>query len=256
VELILSGVLSLGSAMYFLRLAKKAALHPDPVVQPYGSPDAIFASLLVIWFLMNIVGSANRVVVVDTRLLIFGAIFSLLLTAFLLSFLILRSRDPFDLFGLRGTRWRQIVPAACLGLAAALPAIYFVHSLSLHLMAGDAQPQPLLQFLAGNSDLHGRLLLIVTAILIAPISEELIFRGYIFGVLRRYAGPWWAMIISASIFAAIHAHIPSLAGLFVLAVTLTLVYQSTGSLWTPMLMHALFNAVTVILTLAWPDTVK
>jgi CAAX amino terminal protease family. len=64
------------------------------------------------------------------------------------------------------------------------------------------------------------------------------------------------MIISASIFAAIHAHIPSLAGLFVLAVTLTLVYQSTGSLWTPMLMHALFNAVTVILTLAWPDTVK
>ena len=70
-----------------------------------------------------------------------------------------------------------------------------------------------------------RLLLIVTAILIAPISEELIFRGYIFGVLRRYAGPWWAMIISASIFAAIHAHIPSLAGLFVLAVALTLVYR-------------------------------
>ena len=74
-ELILSGVLSLGSAMYFLRLAKKAALHPDPVVQPYGSPDAIFASLLVIWFLMNIVGSSNRVLVVNTRLLIFGAIF-------------------------------------------------------------------------------------------------------------------------------------------------------------------------------------
>ena len=118
------------------------------------------------------------------------------------------------------------------------------------------QPQPLLQFLAGNPSLQDKLFLIFTALVIAPIAEELIFRGYIFGVLRRYAGRWWAMVISASIFAAIHAHIPSLAGLFVLAVALTLVYEGAGSLWAPILMHSLFNGLTVILTLAWPDSMK
>ena len=123
-------------------------------------------------------------------------------------------------------------------------------------MGAEAQPQPLLQFLVEHADLRNRLLLILSAIVIAPISEELIFRGYIFGVLRRYAGRWWAMVISASVFAAIHAHVPSLAGLFVLAVALTLVYEGAGSLWAPVLMHALFNGVTVIFTLAWPDSLK
>lgn len=256
-ELLFSGVLSLGSAVYFLRLAKESDLPSKSrtVLQPYGIPDAIFAGGLVLWFLTGIVGSANRVVIVDTGVLIAAAILSFLLVTFVLSFLIVRSRNPLDLFGLREAGWQNL-RAACWGLVASLPVIYFIHTLSLQLMGADAQPQPLLEFLAGNSNLQDRLLLILTAVVIAPITEELIFRGYIFGVLRRYAGRWWAMVISALLFAAIHAHIPSLAGLFILAVALTLVYEGSGSLWTPILMHALFNGVTVVLTLAWPDSIK
>ena len=93
-------------------------------------------------------------------------------------------------------------------------------------------------------------------LVIAPVAEELIFRGYIFGVLCRYVGKWWALLISAMVFAAIHAHIPSLAGLVALAITLTLVYEGTGSLWAAILMHSLFNAITVVFTLAWPDLAK
>jgi membrane protease YdiL (CAAX protease family) len=257
-ELLLSGVLSLGSAVYFLRLARESDSQSRlrGVVQPYGIPDAIFATMLVLLFLGNTAGSANRVVVVNTRVLIDAAILSSLLITFLLCFLILRSRNPVDLFGLRGIAWRRNLQGACYGLVASLPAIYFIHTLSFYLMGAQAQPQPLLQFLAEHADLRDRLLLIFSAVIIAPISEELIFRGYIFGVLRRYAGRWWAMVISALVFAAIHAHIPSLAGLFVLAVALTLVYEGVGSLWAPILMHALFNSVTVILTLAWPDSLK
>jgi membrane protease YdiL (CAAX protease family) len=255
-EFLFSGVLSLASVVYYLRVAQESDVQSRSraVLQPYGRADAIFASILVVWFLTNIIGSANRVLVVNTELLIVGAVFSFLLLAFLLCFLILRGQNPVDLFGLRGIPWTQNLRAACYGLAAALPAIYFVHSLSFRFSGADAQPQPLLRFLAEHAGLQDRLLLILTAVVIAPVSEELIFRGYIFGVLRRYAGRWWALIISASVFAAIHAHIPSLAGLFVLAVALTLVYEGTGSLWSPILMHALFNAITVILTLSWPES--
>ncbi len=257
-EMFFSGVLSLGSAVYFRRLARESDLPSKSMatLQPYGTADAIFATLLVLWFLTSIVGSANRVIVVNTEVLIVGTVFSFLLIVFLLSFLILRSRNPLDLFGLRGIGWGKTLRAACFGLVAALPAIYFIHTLSFRIIGADAQPQPLLQFLVEHADLRDRLLLILSATVIAPISEELIFRGYIFGVLRRYAGRWWAMVISASVFAAIHAHIPSLAGLFVLAVALTLVYEGAGSLWASILMHALFNGITVIFTLAWPDSLK
>jgi uncharacterized protein len=259
VELLFSGTLSVGSLVYFYRLAtnpsdSQSSSHSR--VQAYGPPDVVFTTILVLFLLVNILASSNRPVEVDTHMLMVGAIFSLLLLSVVLSFLLLRGRNPLELFGLQGVSVSTNLKAACLGLLAALPLVYFIHSLCLVLLGAGAEPQPLIQFLAQNPSLEDRMLLIGTALVIAPVAEEFIFRGYLFGVLCRYTGKWWALLISAMIFAAIHAHIPSLAGLFALAVTLTLVYVGTGSLWAAILMHSLFNAITVVFTLAWPDLVK
>jgi uncharacterized protein len=259
VELLFSGTLSVGSLVYFYRLATNPPSRQSSGqirVQAYGTPDVVFTTILVLLLLMNILGSSDRPIEVDTHMLIVGAIFSLLLLSIVLSFLLLRSRNPLELFGLQGVSLLTNLKAACIGLVAALPLVYFIHSLCLVLLGADAEPQPLIQFLAQNPSLEDRLLLIGTALVIAPAAEELIFRGYIFGVLFRYVGKWWALLISAMVFAAIHAHIPSLAGLFALAITLTLVYEGTGSLLASILMHSLFNAITVVFTVAWPDLVK
>ena len=141
-------------------------------------------------------------------------------------------------------------------LAAAIPAIYFVHAVSMAGFGPDVRPQPILEFFNTNKELSARLMLAFTAVIAAPVSEEIIFRGYLYGVIRRYAGRWWAILISAMIFAAIHGHLPSLAGLFVLAVALSLVYEASGSLWTPILMHSAFNTMTLIISLAWPEIAK
>jgi uncharacterized protein len=259
VELLFSGILSVGSLVYFYQLATNpSTLQSIPQIrgQAYGTADVVFTTILVLLLLTNILGSSDRPVEVDTHMLIVGAIFSLLLLSIILSFLLLRARNPLELFGLQGVSLSTNLKSGCVGLVAALPLIYFIHSLCLVLFGVDVEPQPLIQFLAQNPSLGDRLLLIGTALVIAPVTEELIFRGYIFGVLCRYVGKWWALLISAMVFAAIHAHIPSLAGLFALAITLTLVYEGTGSLWAAILMHSLFNAITVVFTLAWPDLVK
>jgi CAAX protease family protein len=259
VELLFSGTLSVGSLLYFYRLAINSSSSPSSSqlrVQAYGPADAVFTTILVLLFLVNILGSSDRPVEVDTHMLIVGALFSLLLLSIVLSFLLLRGRNPVELFGLQAASLSANFKAACVGLLAALPLVYFIHSLYLVALGARGEPQPLIQFLAQNRILEDRFLLIGTALVIAPVAEELIFRGYIFGVLRRYTGKWWALLISALVFAAIHAHIPSLAGLFALAITLTLVYEGTGSLWAAILMHSLFNAITVVFTLAWPDLVK
>jgi len=52
------------------------------------------------------------------------------------------------------------------------------------------------------------------------------------------------------------ALLPAAGGLFVLALALTIVYESTASLWAPILMHALFNALTVMTTLLWPNLMQ
>ena len=100
VELLFSGALSLGSLVYFYRLATNPSAsqsRSQTVVQAYGIPDVVFTTILVLWFLTNIVGSANRVVELDTHMLIVGAIFSFLLLSIVLSFLLLRARNPLDL---------------------------------------------------------------------------------------------------------------------------------------------------------------
>jgi uncharacterized protein len=83
-------------------------------------------------------------------------------------------------------------------------------------------------------------------VVIAPISEEFVFRGFLYGVLKRYAGGISALFFCGLLFALIHMHIPSLVPLFVLGCVLTFAYELSGSLLVPMTMHALFNTLTLV----------
>ncbi len=95
-------------------------------------------------------------------------------------------------------------------------------------------------------------MIIVLAVVVAPISEEFIFRFFIYGVLRRYAGIAVGLVFNAMLFAAAHNHLPSAAPLFVLGACFTLAYEWSGSILVSMAMHALFNAVQLTF-LAFPN---
>jgi membrane protease YdiL (CAAX protease family) len=82
------------------------------------------------------------------------------------------------------------------------------------------------------------------AIVAAPIFEEFIFRGLIFGGLRRSFGVWPAAISSAAIFALMHPPV-SVLPVFVLGLATALVYERTRSLLAPMLAHAAYNACVI-----------
>lgn len=82
------------------------------------------------------------------------------------------------------------------------------------------------------------------ALVAAPLFEEFIFRGLIFGGLRRSFGLWPAALASAALFAIIHPAI-SIAPVFVLGLCAALVYERTRSLLAPMLSHAVYNAIAI-----------
>jgi len=82
----------------------------------------------------------------------------------------------------------------------------------------------------------------VTAVLAAPVVEELVFRGVALPLLARCSGGGLAVLASSALFACVHFHLPSVVPLFVLAVLLSMAYLFSGSLTVPVVMHALFNA--------------
>ena len=111
-----------------------------------------------------------------------------------------------------------------------------------------------------------RILIFITAVVIAPLFEEMLFRGLFQTMIRSYIedrGPWlvaqgtghningaWpAILISSMLFAAIHANTGHWPALFVLGVCMGYAYEKSGSLFRPIFIHALFNAASIIATL-------
>jgi len=88
---------------------------------------------------------------------------------------------------------------------------------------------------------------ILLIVVIAPISEEVCFRGFLFGGLRRRWSFPVAAIAAGLVFGLLHystgwSTVPQLA---VLGAVFALVYEKTGSLWPPIIFHALNNAIVL-----------
>ena len=84
----------------------------------------------------------------------------------------------------------------------------------------------------------------VLAVVAAPIFEEFIFRGLIFGGLRRTLGVTVSVLASAAIFALVHPPF-SVIPVFGLGIAAALVYERTRLLIAPIAVHAVYNAIAV-----------
>ena len=79
-------------------------------------------------------------------------------------------------------------------------------------------------------------------VVVAPLMEEVVFRGYLYPVLKRMGGAWLAALTVSLFFAAAHLEGSYLPGRFVLSLILIASYELTGSLWAPLGIHLLNNA--------------
>ncbi len=128
-----------------------------------------------------------------------------------------------------------------------------------------------LEMLKAYPQLQLRILTFVVAVVIAPVLEEMIFRGLFQTVIRsilesRSSTPhakkpghdrfgagrnraWLSILISSGLFSMVHGNVPHWPALFVLGVCLGYAYEKSGSLFRPIFIHAFFNAVTIIFVL-------
>lgn len=93
-------------------------------------------------------------------------------------------------------------------------------------------------------------IMIITAVIMAPIFEEIIFRGIIQkGLINKGVKPWKAILFAAIIFGLVHGNPWQFVGAVMLGSVLGLVYHKTKSLLLPILLHAFNNLCSSILIL-------
>ncbi len=84
-------------------------------------------------------------------------------------------------------------------------------------------------------------------VIVAPFAEEVLFRGYLFGKLRKYAPLWVSILVTSLLFAIVHFQWNVGVDVFALSIVLCLLRVVSGSLWPSILLHTLKNGLAYYL---------
>jgi membrane protease YdiL (CAAX protease family) len=257
--LVLLLALSLG---IFVRLFRRVYAGGGDTVQVgfFSWVDLVLAAVVVLLMVSQILAltgsvsqtSVDKVDKVDTRLLVLLTVawWGLILGPILLS-LWYRGVRLGSVFGFDRMPVRRSLLLGIALLVCALPMVFAVDYIASLLLKVNAttDTQEVIRIFE-NSSTAQRVPIILLAVVVAPVAEELAFRGYLYGVIKRYFGAVPALVLSGSLFAWSHLNLLAFFPLLVLASAFALAYELSGSLLVPMTMHAVFNALQLTLVLA------
>ena len=149
-------------------------------------------------------------------------------------------RDGWARLGFARIDRRWFIQAVALGLFS-VPATMLITALTRPLFGAAKGPALPLANEHAWSQPSFVLAIFLGIVVLAPLMEETVFRGLLFGWLRQRFGLWQAAILAASAHAALHFDLGALPGLLVLFLFLAWVYEYSGSLWVPAIIHAIHN---------------
>lgn len=155
-----------------------------------------------------------------------------------------------EALGLKKRSLKTLLYAPAAGFAIVLAIHFLLDQTGLfqwieHVTHAPAE-QSIVSVLRHSSDIPLIIVICFSAAIAAPIVEELIFRGYLYPIMKKYTGAWFALISTSLLFGIIHVSLVPLIPLAIFGAMLVLLYEYTGSIWTPMIAHCIFNTTTLI----------
>ena len=94
------------------------------------------------------------------------------------------------------------------------------------------------------------ILTFLALVIIAPVAEEVLFRGYLYGKLKSYVPVLWAAIATSVLFGLVHLQWNVAVDVFVLSMFLCGLRSITGSIWAGILVHSIKNAVAYFILIS------
>lgn len=99
-------------------------------------------------------------------------------------------------------------------------------------------------------------LMVFMAVLVAPVTEECFFRGFVYNILKRWNGRGLATVVSAFLFASVHGSLMQMIPLTIFGIVQCFAYEKSRSLWLPIVIHTVFNACSCLLILFVPQELQ
>jgi membrane protease YdiL (CAAX protease family) len=96
------------------------------------------------------------------------------------------------------------------------------------------------------------ILAFVTLVVIAPVAEEIIFRGYLYGKLKKYVPIWVAILATSLLFGAVHGAWNLAIDTFALSIVLCSLREFTGNIWASILLHMVKNGIAFYILFIYP----
>ncbi|MGI6360785.1 MAG: CPBP family intramembrane glutamic endopeptidase [Bacillota bacterium] len=129
--------------------------------------------------------------------------------------------------------------------------IYFISMAASWLVGlffpGEREVQEIISVIAANQDKVVFIGFLIITVVLAPLSEEVFFRGIFYTALRTKLKKWVAAVICSVIFAALHGNIWVMISIFVCSLFLCHLYEKYRNIWINVLAHAVWNAITIII---------
>jgi len=214
---------------------------PPPSV-PWTPVDVVWGLIIfLVWtLLLGVIGLlAERMAwSVDLGLLVIFGEAILLVPVWFLT--VRKYNVPWENLGLRNfSNWS-------VGIGCGLMVLSLLFNLGYAALLSffDLQIQPDIAIAFENTNYP--LMLLFGGAVVAPIVEEIFFRGFVFAGLR---GRWsWqtAAVVSAGLFALVHFVPTSILPILLLGLIFAFLYQISGSIWPAILMHMLTNTVALL----------
>lgn len=151
-------------------------------------------------------------------------------------------------FGFDNETAHALLIGACAGMLV-LPvalSLQYVSFLFLERLNFHPHEQEIVTSLRTTDAWNYRLVMGLVTIVIAPLGEEILFRGVLYPWIKRIGYPRLALWVTALVFAAIHFNLAAFVPLVLLAVVLVWLYEYTGNLLACIMTHSIFNAANFI----------
>ena len=240
------------------KLKGKEIIKPVRALEPvgWGIGDVFKATILfcTAFYLVNILELICRSKTVSENLLmIFNTSFlDIAAFCFVIYFVIIKYRQGWAALGLSMKNWLRGVFLGITGYVTILPLFLLIVLLVTRVSNYFGYQPPVHPLVNIFFKEHNPFILggvIILAALVAPVIEEIVFRGFIYSAVRKRAGVVLAIIVTSALFSLLHMSIFSFLPIFFLGVALAYLYEKTGLLISSIMLHVIHNSLLILMLL-------
>lgn len=184
------------------------------------------------------------------RMMVNSSVLDVLAVVFIIYFTVVQYKEPLAALGLSAKNLLKNVFYGIVGYAALVPLLVLllvIIAVIINLTKYVPQRQPVVELFLKEKGAAFLTYSSLFAAIIGPIIEELFFRGFLYGALKKRIGIFWSMMATAILFATLHAHLVGFLPIMALGIFLAYIYEKTGTLVSSITVHMIHNLSMVFL---------